>query len=69
MVQQILLTQYKRIIDKLTEHISSTEGEDKLLVESLQEAGLTEDEIALVNEISLSTDHVEVNDSEVDDAD
>lgn len=64
MVTTILLNTYKRIIDKFVERLSAIEGEDKLLEESLQDAGLTEDEIAIVNEIATSTDHIETDDTE-----
>ena len=64
MVTAILLNTYKRIIDKFVERLSAIEGEDKLLDESLQDAGLTEDEIAIVNEIATSTEHVETDDEE-----
>ena len=56
MTQALLLKQYKGIIVKLTERLSVIEGEDKLLNESLEEAGLTEDEIAVVNEMCVSED-------------
>lgn len=64
MVTAILLNTYKRIIDKFVERLSAIEGEDKLLEESLQDAGLTEDEIAIVNEIAMSSEHVETDDME-----
>ena len=56
MTQALLLKQYKGIIVKLTERLSTIEGEDKLLNESLEEAGLAEDEIAVVNEMCVSED-------------
>lgn len=64
MVTAILLNTYKRIIDKFVERLSAIEGEDKLLDESLQDAGLTEDEIAIVNEIATSTEHVETDEED-----
>lgn len=62
MVTAILLNTYKRIIDKFNTRLSQLEGEDKLLDESLADAGLTEDEIAIVHEIAASDEHVDEED-------
>lgn len=52
MVTAVLLNTYKRIIDKFNTRLSELEGTEKLLDESLADAGLTEDEIAIVHEIA-----------------
>lgn len=62
MVTAVLLNTYKRIIDKFNTRLSQLEGEDKLLDESLADAGLTEDEIAIVHEIAASDEHVDEED-------
>lgn len=62
MVTAILLNSYKRIIDKLNNRLSELEGGEKLLDESLADAGLTEDEIAIVHEIAASNEHVDEED-------
>lgn len=62
MVTLILLNSYKRIIDKLNNRLSELEGSEKLLDESLADAGLTEDEIAIVHEIAASNEPVDEED-------
>ena len=59
MVTAVLLNTYKRIIDKFNTRLSELEGTEKLLDESLADAGLTEDEIAIVHEIAGSNEHVD----------
>lgn len=62
MVTAVLLNTYKRIIDKFNTRLSELEGTEKLLDESLVDAGLTEDEIAIVHEIAGSNEHVDEED-------
>lgn len=64
MVTAVLLNTYKRIIDKFNTRLSELEGTEKLLDESLADAGLTEDEIAIVHEIAGSNEHVDVEDGD-----
>lgn len=62
MVTAVLLNTYKRIIDKFNTRLSELEGTEKLLDESLVDAGLTEDEIAIVHEIAASDEPVDEED-------
>lgn len=62
MVTAVLLNTYKRIIDKFNTRLSELEGTEKLLDESLADAGLTEDEIAIVHEIAASDEPVDEED-------
>ena len=62
MVTAVLLNTYKRIIDKCNTRLSELEGTEKLRDESLADAGLTEDEIAIVHEIAGSNEHVDEED-------